>query len=241
MINKEAIQVLIVDDEPIARDIMEVYVSKVPELILAGKCKNAIEAFQFIGNNKVDLLLLDINIPEISGINFLKTLKDPPAVIFTTAYSEYALESYDLDAVDYLLKPVSFDRFLKGIQKAKSLLQTGIVSTTSPDTDKLMFVKSEGRLVKIDLTKLWFVEGLKDYVRLWTDTGKIIVHSTMKSFEDNLSQYPNFTRVHKSYIVNMEHIDEVDGNTILIKKQPVAIGNTYKDEVYKILNGYKFL
>lgn len=241
MINQDAIQVLIVDDEPIARDIMEAYVSKVPELQLAGTCKNAIEAFQFIGNHKVDLLLLDINMPQISGVNFLKTLKDPPAVIFTTAYTEYALESYELDAVDYLLKPVSFERFVRGIEKAKLLLQNGIVSTTAPDADKLLFVKSEGKLVRVDLKQLWFVEGLKDYVRLWMDTGKVIVHSTMKSFEDNLNQYPNFTRVHKSYIVNMEHIDEVDGNIILIKKQQVTIGNTYRDEVYKILKRYKLL
>jgi DNA-binding LytR/AlgR family response regulator len=239
------ISVLIVDDEPIARDIMETYVQKLPELHLVGKCKNALEAFQLVSKVQVDLLLLDINMPEINGMDFLKTLKNPPLVIFTTAYSEYAIESYELNAVDYLLKPVPFDRFLKGVNKAIDILraETKVVPvvTGSAQVDNLMFVKAEGKLVRIDLAELWFVEGLKDYVRLWTDKGKIIVHSTMKNFEEQLSAYANFVRIHKSYIVNIRYISEVDGNSVRIKDQLITIGNTYRDEIYNMLNKYKLL
>ncbi len=242
----EPIQVLVVDDEPIARDILETYVGKVPFLQLAGSCRNALEAFGFLGNNKVGLLLLDINMPEISGINFLKTLKDPPLVIFTTAYAEYAVESYELNAVDYLLKPISFDRFLKGVNKAADILRATTETATNITTatavaDNMMFVKSEGKLVRIDLEKLWLIEGLKDYVRLWTDTGKIIVHGTMKSFEEQLSAQKNFIRVHKSYIANTKYVIEIDGNSLRIKDQLITIGSTYRDEVLAIFNRYKLL
>ncbi len=243
--NIPAIKVLIIDDEPIARDIMETYVQKLPELELAGKCKNALEAFRFISQQHVDLLLLDINMPEINGMDFLKTLKNPPLVIFTTAYAEYAIESYELNAVDYLLKPVSFERFMKGAMKAIDISRsdTRVVAVQSAPSqiDNLMFVKAEGKLVRIDLSELWLAEGLKDYVRLWTEKGKIIVHSTMKNFEEQLSAYPNFLRIHKSYIVNVKYISEVDGNSIRIKDQLVTIGSTYRDETFTMLNTYKLL
>jgi DNA-binding LytR/AlgR family response regulator len=242
----EPIQVLVVDDEPIARDILQTYIVKVPFLQLAGTCKNALEAFGFLSNNKVSLLLLDINMPEITGINFLKTLKDPPLVIFTTAYAEYAVESYDLNAVDYLLKPISFDRFLKGANKAADILRATMepaanVAAPAAVADNMMFVRSEGKLVRIDLEKLWMIEGLKDYVRLWTETGKTIVHGTMKSFEEQLSAQKNFIRVHKSYIVNTRYVNEVDGNSLRIKDQLITIGSTYRDEVLAVFNRYKLL
>lgn len=237
------IRTLIVDDEPLAQEILEVYLAKLPEIELVAKCRNALEAFQVISKEPVDLLLLDINMPEISGIDLIKTLKDPPKVIFTTAYSEFALESYELNAVDYLLKPIPFDRFLKAIAKVKELISTSTktsVSSTDKNTvDNLMFVKAEGKLIRINLSQVWFIEGLKDYIRLWTDTGKIVVHSTMKNFEENLAMHKNFLRVHKSYIVNMEFISEIDGNMIKVKEQAIALGSTYKDEVLKILNSYR--
>lgn len=243
--NTGTIRVLIVDDEPIARDILETYIARIPGLELIASCKNALEAFQVLNKQKVDLLLLDINMPEITGISFLNTLKDPPHVIFTTAYSEYALESYDHNAVDYLLKPISFERFLKGIHKAIDLIGGNNTTTeknsTPVESDNLMFIKAEGKLIKIDLKQLWFAEGLKDYIRLWTEQGKIVIHSTMKNFEDSLSKYSNFIRVHKSFIVNLEYIEEIDGNLIRIRKQEIAIGSTYKDEVYNMLNRYKLL
>jgi DNA-binding LytR/AlgR family response regulator len=240
------IQVLIVDDEPLARDILETYLQKTPDVQLAGSCKNALEAFSFLSRQQVDVMLLDINMPEISGMDFLKTLKNPPAIIFTTAYSQYAVESYELNALDYLLKPISFERFLKAINKAidavrqKSATPVVEQSNNAVNTkDNILFVKSDGKLVKIDLAQLWFVEGLKDYVRLWTDNGKVIVHSTMKNFEEQLSVLPGFVRVSKSYIINMKYVTEVDGNVIRIKDRMVSIGNTYKEQIYELFNKYK--
>jgi DNA-binding LytR/AlgR family response regulator len=239
-------EVLIVDDEPLAQDILEAYVLKTPGLHIAGKCKNALEAFSYINKHQIDLLLIDINMPEISGIDFLKSLKHPPMVIFTTAYSEYAVESYELNAVDYLLKPVSFERFLKAINKATELLQNDSepipnAPATPSLADNVLFVKSDGKLLKIDITQLWLIEGLKDYLKLHTESGKIIVHSTMKNFEDQLAQLPYFVRVNKSYIINIKYITEIDGNMIRLKDQHIPIGSTYKDEVHKLFDNYKLL
>jgi len=241
------IRTLIVDDEPIAQDILETYISKIPELELAGKCKNALEAFSFLNKGETDLMLLDINMPEISGMDFLKSLKNPPHVIFTTAYTEFAIESYDQNALDYLLKPISFERFLKAIDKANKIINPASIemqpssNILSDNQPNLMFVKSEGKLVKIDLRQLWLVEGLKDYVQLWLEEGKVIVHTTMKNIEELLNNNPNFMRVHKSHIINIRFISEVWGNSIKIKNQNIIIGNTYKEEVDKVLDSYKLL
>lgn len=235
------IRVAIVDDEPLAQEILQSYLHKLPDTELVGVCKNALEAFALLNKETVDLLLLDINLPEITGIDFLKSLKHPPKVIFTTAYTEHALESYELNAVDYLIKPIAFDRFLRAINKVQNEMQPAKTQVAAPASEKLLFVRSEGKWIKIDLRKLWFVEGLKDYVRLWTDDGRITVHSTMKNFEEQLRSYNNFVRVHKSHIINLEYITEVDGSSIQIKDQFIAIGSTYKDEVQKILDGYKLL
>jgi DNA-binding LytR/AlgR family response regulator len=236
--------ILVVDDEPIAQDIMENYINRVPGLVLAGKCRNALEAFQQINKQQVDVLLLDINMPEITGMDFVKTLKNPPLVIFTTAYSEYAIESYELNAVDYLLKPVPFERFLKAINKAGELLSkatTEVNTTIAATPDNVIFIKADSKLVRIDLKQLCFAEGLKDYVQLWTEGGKKIVHSTMKSLEESLSPYPNFIRVQKSYIVNIEYISEIDGNAISIKGQDISIGSTYRDAVFAVLNKHRLV
>lgn len=239
------IKVVIVDDEPLARDILQTYLDKIEDAELVGTCNNALEAFALLNKQPVDLLLLDINMPEISGMDFLRTLKNPPLVIFTTAYHEYAVASYELNAVDYLLKPIPFERFLKAFYKAKQLLQeTGNVSIHQHATsaqDKLMFVRSEGKWMKIDLSKLWLVEGLKDYIRLWFDDVRLTVHSTMKNFEDQLKPYPNFIRVHKSHMVNLEFVAEIDNQCIKVKDQLITIGSTYKDEVWKVLQARNLL
>lgn len=237
--------VLIVDDEPIAQDIMEHYISRVPGLVLVGKCRNAIEAFQQVSTRQVDLLLLDINMPEITGIDLIKTLKHPPMVIFTTAYSEYAIESYELNAIDYLLKPVSFERFLKAVNKATDMqgkvseAPKTVAATASPDT--VIFIKADCKLVRIDLKHLCFAEGLKDYVQLWMEDGKKVIHSTMKHLEESLAPYSHFIRVQKSYIVNIEYISEIDGNTIRIKGQDITIGSTYREQVFAVLNKHRLV
>lgn len=166
--------------------------------------------------------------PEISGIDFLKGLTDKPAVIFTTAYVEYALDGFDLNAVDYLLKPFSFPRFFQAIQKFLSLADT---FPSPPPAEKAVFLKSDGKYIRINLEELCFVEGLKDYVRIWTASRKIIVYTKMKSLEARLSKNPEFMRINKSYIVNLNFIEEVEGNFVRIIGQQITIGNTYRNEV----------
>jgi DNA-binding LytR/AlgR family response regulator len=243
--NKQSINVLIVDDEPIARDILETYLKQASGFELAGKCRNAVEAFKALSLGQVDLILLDINMPEISGVDLIRTLKNPPLVIFTTAYPDYAVESYELDIVDYLLKPISQERFQKALAKAAKLLGQATApdaaAPAAPEAEREMFVRSEGKWIKIDITQLWFVEGLKDYVKLYASTGKIVVRSTMKNFEEQLAAYPNFLRVHKSFIVNTDHISEADGNFVKVKDQLISVGNTYKEDVYKLLKSSRLI
>jgi len=239
-------KILIVDDEPLARELLQNYVQKMQGLELAGVCANALEAFAVLNRQAVDLLLLDINMPEINGMDFIRALKNPPKVIFTTAYSEFAVESYNLNAADYLLKPVTFDRFIKALNKATDLITKEKDAVTerkgniATGADTLLFIKSEGKMVKIDLKELWFVEGLKNYIRLWTDHGKIIVHSTMQHFEDQLKGYPFFIRINKSFIVNLNYVSEIDGNVMRIKGELLTVGNTYREDVQKIIDKYRF-
>ncbi len=244
----EKIRLIIVDDEPIAQDILATYVAKNPALELAGKCKNALEAFSFLSKNTVDVMLLDINMPEISGLELLRTLKDPPLVIFTTAYAEFAVESYELNAVDYLLKPFSLERFQKAILKAADIIQSknpalatqiSQSETTAHSTD--IFVKSEGKLLKINLQELWLIEALKDYVKLWVGAERIIIHSTMKNMEDQLSHFNHFVRVNKSYIINTKFISAIDGNCIIIREQKIPVGSTYKDVLPNLLQQYRLI
>ena len=242
----DTLKIIIVDDEPLAQDILETYVSKIPELKLVAKCKNALEAFSILSKENIDLMLLDIEMPEISGIDFIKTLKNPPLIIFTTAYPQFAIESYEYNSIDYLLKPISFERFMKAINKATSLIKnTGTEKASSINSpkadagDNIIFVKSEGKLIKINLADVWMIEGLKDYVIFRIEDGKTIVHSTMKSIEEQLLQMTNFIRIHKSYIINIKFVTEVWGNSVKIKNENITIGNTYRDDVFKLFEGFK--
>lgn len=232
------LKVLIADDEPIARDILAAYVDKMPMLQLVGACANAIEAFAKLNTEEVDLLLLDINMPEMTGVDLLRALKTPPMVIFSTAYSEYAVESYELNAIDYLLKPVSFERFAQAINKAAATkAEEGSVPSEVPSNT--IFVKSEGKLVRVHLDELYYIEGVKDYVKLWLEESFVLVHSTMKNMETQLKKYSNFYRIHKSYIVNLSHVSEVEGNMLRMGAYTALIGNTYKEEVLKAFDKYR--
>lgn len=234
------LKIAIADDEPIARDIMEAYVSKMPDLQLVGLCQNAPEVFELLTKEEVDVLLLDINMPEITGIELLKTLRNPPMVIFTTAYSEYAVESYELNAVDYLVKPIPFERFVKAIHKAQEAIKPA-PAQPSPEKkeDAHVFVKSEGKLVKLDIEEVIYVEGMKDYVKIWTTAQPVIIHSTLKNMEEQLSKYAGFLRVNKSYIVHLSKVTELEGNMIHLGEYTVIIGTTYRDEVQKIFEQYR--
>lgn len=227
------VKVAIIDDEPLAIEILQTYLAKIPEASCMATCKNALELFTLLSQTSIDVLLLDINMPEMSGIDFLRTIKNPPKVIFTTAYSDFALESYELNAVDYLLKPFSFERFQMAFQKVFPAASKVSVETFAQTAG--LYVRSDGKWINIKLDELWLVEGLKDYLRLWIGTERIIIHSTMKNFEEQLRPYPQFIRVHKSYIVNLQYVKEFSNNSLLINGQHVAVGNTYKDDLVSIL------
>jgi DNA-binding LytR/AlgR family response regulator len=246
----QPIQVIIVDDEPLAIEVLETYIAKIPNLLLVAKCNHALEAFEAIHAHKVDLMFLDIQMPQITGIDFLKTLSNPPKVIFTTAYSNYAVEGYELNAVDYLLKPISFERFLKAAQKAILQLQpqgqnpnasissdnhTTEIQETAAEKPDYIFVKADKKLIKLRFEQILFIEGLKDYVMIYTPTGRIITLQTMKSLEEKLpAEY--FMRVHRSFIVGSRHIDVLEGNTLIVDKKEIPVGKNYKDELLLAIN-----
>jgi|AntRauTorcE11898_2_1112593.scaffolds.fasta_scaffold24133_1 DNA-binding LytR/AlgR family response regulator len=214
---------LIVDDEPAARDILEIYISDAPELTLAGVCKDALEARKTVKEKDVELLFLDINMPRLTGIEFIKSLKNPPKVILTTAYSEYALEGYELDVIDYLLKPFSFERFLKAIDKA-----VGAVQPFNSD-DSFISIKADGKLYRIGLDEILFAESQGDYISVHTKEKKITYNQTLK---DLCSQLPShlFSRVHRSYVVALSKIEYLEGNIVAIGTEKIPVGKAYKDE-----------
>lgn len=237
------LQVAIVDDEPLAIELIESYILQLPEINIVGKCLNAVDAFKLLNNNDIDVVFLDINMPDITGIQLLKTLKDPPKVIFTTAYLEYGAVSYEYNAIYYLLKPISFERFMLAINKVLTTMhETTEPTVASSEEERLeiMFVKTDNKLTKIDLSTILYVEALKDYVKLCMHDKKIIVHSSMKKIETNLEPFLWFIRVHKSYIVNMKFVSEIDGNCIRVGEQTIPIGVTHKDTVLRQLNKYRF-
>lgn len=234
-------RVIIVDDEPLAQDILETFVAKIPSLTLVKKCNNAIEAFEVLKHEDIDLMFLDIQMPQLTGIEFLKSLKQPPMVIFTTAYDNYALEGYELNVIDYLLKPISLERFMKAVNKAQNqyeLLKGGQAAEASvaeADPSDFIFVKADKKLVKVKYSEIKYIEGLKDYVIIRTDTGRVITLQTMKSLEEKLP-LNLFKRIHRSYIVALDKIEAIVGNMIEIDKKHLPIGKNYRDELLDIIN-----
>jgi DNA-binding LytR/AlgR family response regulator len=226
---------LIIDDEILAQDVIEHYVSRVASLELQGRCSNALEAFAVLSKQEVDLIFLDIQMPEISGLDFIKLLKKPPKIILTTAYTEYALDGYELNVVDYLLKPVSFERFLKAVDKVQALQQPLLTEKTVKPAEQDIFVKSDGKLIRINTAEIRYVEGLKNYLLIHTLHKKIIVHGTMGNMEDELKALGNFVRIHKSYIVNKNCIAEISGNVIKVDQAKLPIGGVYKNDLLRLL------
>ncbi len=231
---------LIIDDEPLAQEVLETLIGLNPNLTLVGKCSNALEAYQALQQQEnIDILFLDIQMPQLTGIDFLKSLKTPPLVIFTTAYPQYAAESYELNAVDYLLKPIALTRFNAAIQKAeaqhkaKNPAPEGM-SLGAATHEDFIFVKADKKLVKINFDEILFIEGLKDYVIIRTTSGRVITLQTMKSLEEKLPS-ELFRRIHRSYIVAMQRIDAVDGSMVEIAKQIIPIGKIYRDEILEIV------
>lgn len=237
-----------VDDEPLALDIIEDYVSKVPFLELVKRTENAIEALQLVQAGGIDLVFLDIQMPDLTGIQFLKIANNKASYILTTAYSQYALESYDLNVSDYLLKPIAFDRFYKAVEKVYNLHKkdaepvatapvpvvapvAAVVANHQPVQD-FIFVKTEHKIQKIELDDILYIEGLKDYISIYTKAERIITLQNMKKMEETLPSAA-FIRVHKSYIIALDKIESIERSRITICGKIIPIGDTYRDEFFK--------
>ena len=237
------IRCLVVDDEPLALNILEDYISKLPFLTLVKSTTNPIEALSLVQNGSVDLVFLDVQMPELTGIQFLKIANGKAKVILTTAYSQYALEGYELDVVDYLLKPIAFDRFYKSVQKVQALITpltipAAAVKEEASQQDILsdfIFVKTEHKIQKVYLHDILFIEGLKDYISIFTATERIITLQIMKKMEEALPE-KHFIRVHKSYIVALNKIDSIERNRIWIGDKIIPVGDTYRDQFFKIID-----
>ncbi|MBB2146562.1 response regulator [Pedobacter sp. LMG 31464] len=239
-----------VDDEPLALDIIEDYVSKVPFLQLVKRTENAIEALQLVQAGGIDLVFLDIQMPDLTGIQFLKIASGKSNYILTTAYSQYALESYDLNVSDYLLKPIAFDRFYKAVEKVHNQLlksEPAAVATPEPvaqqnnnhntsSVQDFIFVKTEHKIQKIQLDNILYIEGLKDYISIFTKTERVITLQNMKKMEETLPK-GEFIRVHKSYIIALDKIESIERSRILIAGKTIPVGDTYRDEFFKLIDG----
>jgi two-component system, LytTR family, response regulator len=222
-----SISCLIVDDEPLARNLLSDYVRKIPSLELKGTCEGPLQALEFLKTAPVDLLFLDIQMPEITGIGLMKVLPKKPMVIFTTAYSEYALDGYELDVVDYLLKPISFERFLKAVNKVQARITTTQPAAAQPTADDFIFVKDGTKLVKIMINDILYVEGLKDYVTIHTKTQKVVSLQRLKSLEEQLPA-SLFARIHNSFIVSLRAITSIHKNEVEIGATFLPVGETFK-------------
>lgn len=227
---------IIVDDEPLARQGMELNIANLSSLQLLGSFSNALAASDFLRKEKVDLMFLDINMPELSGLDFLKSLRDAPMVIFTTAYPQYALESYELEATDYLVKPIRIERFLKAVNKAENYLRLLQQEASSTQVEKIgddyVFIKADRKFFKIYFKDILYIEGLKDYVVIYTGDNKIITSMNVKTIAFQLPP-AIFARVSKSYIVNTLHISSFDNELIYINNHEIPLGQSYKDDFIK--------
>jgi DNA-binding LytR/AlgR family response regulator len=233
--------VLIVDDEPLALDVLETYIKSMPDLNLVARSQNAFEANSALREHTVDLMFLDIEMPQMTGVDFLKSLTNPPMVIFTTAYSNYAVDGFNLNAIDYLLKPISLDRFMKSVNKALEHMEAhGKVPEGGAN---FFFVKADKQHKKVNFSDIIYIEGLKDYVMIWQPSGRTTTLQTMKSLEDRLP--PNrFIRIHRSFIVAIEKITAIEGNMVEVidthnKTKMLPIGKNYRDELIEIIEKYK--
>ena len=221
---------LIVDDEPIARKIIMEYLSELDDLTLVGEAKNAIEASNFLSKQSVDILFLDINMPKLSGVQLLKNLKNPPLVIFTTAYSEYAVEAFELEAFDYLVKPIAFDRFLKAVNNAKKRLAE---KNSGESISKLFTIKEGKRIYKVDFADIFLVQAYGDYVRLYTSEKTYITKERFNTIKGTLPD--SFLQVHRSYIINLPYLKYLEGNQVQVNNQKVPVSNTFKEELMRRL------
>jgi len=217
---------LIVEDEPLAADIIQDYIAQVPFLTMAGRCHDALTAIDFLRSNAIDLLLLDIHLPGLKGLDFLKTLKDPPAVILTTAYHQYAVESYELNVVDYLLKPIEFKRFVEAVSKIKAPMQAGA---------RVITIHADRKTVLIPTDQILFVESQKEYIRIQTRTETYVTKYAITKFEEDLGT-TLFLRVHRSFIVGLQHVKAFNAQEVDVPGKSIPIGANYQELVLNRLH-----
>ena len=236
------IRCVVVDDKPLAIDILNDYISKVPDLILVFSSTNPLTALEYVMKNEVDLVFLDIQMPQLNGVQFMKIVNEKCQIILTTAYAEYALDGFENNAIDYLLKPVSFERFYKAVQKAMRHLNLSEVTQpiisyqpAEPEND-FIFIKTEYKLIKVDTDDILFVEGMQNYVSIHTKTEKILSLQNIKKTEEQLPK-KQFIRVHKSYIVAVKKINSIERSRIYIGDAIIPLGDVYKEQFYKLIEG----
>ncbi|MEO7977329.1 LytTR family DNA-binding domain-containing protein [Flavobacterium sp.] len=234
---------VIIDDEPLAVELLEDFVNKIDSLELLRTFNNAIDAISFINQTNVDLIFLDIQMPHFSGIEFLDTIEKKPLIIFTTAYSDYAVEGFNLGAVDYLVKPIPFHRFLKSVVRAQQIFNSGLSvqaiseTTTTPEIDKdFMFVRAEYENVKMNFSEILFIEGLKDYVKIYTIDNKFTLTLISLIKLENLLSSKGFSRIHRSYIINIKHVKSIQKNKVLINGKRIPISESYKNAFFERIN-----
>lgn len=242
MVQNGKIKCLIVDDEPPAREILKQHIAGVDALELAGTCANAVEAISFLKDHPIDLIFLDIQMPQLLGTSFIRTLKSAPKIIFTTAFRKYALEGFELDAVDYLLKPISFERFLKGINKVLQI--SASVDSSAVPIDKeyhketansFLYFRADRKMVKVFFNDILFIEALKDYIKIVTQSKTIVTKYVLTTLAELLPP-EDFLRIHKSYIVAISKIESFNADIIQIAKHELPIGRLYKYDVIRLLN-----
>jgi two-component system LytT family response regulator len=241
MSEPRTIRCIIIDDEPLAREIIRRYISDLPMLQLAGECGNAVQAMSFLQQQAVDLVFLDIRMPQLNGTDFLRIMKNPPKTILTTAYSDYAVEGYELDVVDYLVKPIRFDRFLKAVNKAFPVngalpeLKPVIETAEEKKNDSFVYFRADRKMVKVMLSDILYIESMKDYVKVFTPQGTIVTKQSITSVEAMLPE-KMFVRAHRSFIVAVNRIKSFTSELIEIDKAEIPIGKLYSNGVMKVLS-----
>ncbi|MGD9929536.1 MAG: LytR/AlgR family response regulator transcription factor [Mangrovibacterium sp.] len=221
------VKAIIVDDEPLAQQVIMQYAMDIPNLEIVCACNNAIEANQMIRENEIDLMFLDVNMPKLSGLDFLKNLKNPPLVVLTTAYTDYALEGYELNILDYLKKPFGFDRFFKAFQKAEEQLALLNQRNEPKSTAEYIFIKSNKKAVRVGFEDICFIEGLGDYIKIHLKETNLVTNLSMKKMEDLLPAN-EFFRIHKSFIIRLDRIQSIEGNQVEIGKNKLPVGNNFR-------------
>jgi len=228
------LKTLIIDDEPLAQNVLRKYAEDIKSIEIKELCNDALEAMEILEKQPIDLIFLDINMPKLSGIDFLKTLKNPPLVILTTAYTDYALEGYELNVIDYLVKPFSFVRFLKAVQKAEQQFQL-LQKPKAEEKIESVFIKSNKKNYHVKFSEIIYIEGLGDYIKIYTEKTHLVTNLSMKKMEELLPAN-EFYRIHKSHIVNLMKIIAIEGNMVELPGMKLTIGSNYRTDFFTRIN-----